>query len=537
MLPAPLHSIHSSSAPSPLTQHPFKQCSQPPYTASIQAVLPAPLHSIHPSSAPSPLTVQTPAEVEESMLRTDPGLQCARDLRSRFEEIASLVEGQLGFLEWQDNSNPSSKHVNRDRCIPPRVGCGDGRSVHEWPVVCRRESSPHQCTRAESRGLCSQDLCIIREGHACPATNGQQDCGILYQQDGRNQIFRSGSTSLPTVAMVSPEGDNNFSRVSPRSGQLCSRPRVTPPPVVSRVETKQASLSLCNQDDGQLQYRPICNTSKPPAQEVCQLETGPVCHSHRRNDTLLEGQRRICIPTFLPDREMPAEGGRGEGDTDTHSTHMEHSTLVPSSSGPADSTPSLAAAKARPPDRPIQSALSKERPAASRLEGIRRQHSGLGLSEGASDLIQAGWSKGTNTAYQSAWSRWVSWCDKREVDPLHCGIRSFLDFLADCFEEGLQHRTISLVRSAISMTHEPVEGVPLGQHPLVTRLMKGVSNSRPPCPRYASTWDVDLVLNYLLTLGENKDMSLKTLSKKLVLLLALTDASRCSELHALDLRY
>ena len=56
VLPAPLHSIHSSSAPSPLTQHPFKQCSQPPYTASIQAVLPAPLHSIHSSSAPSPLT-------------------------------------------------------------------------------------------------------------------------------------------------------------------------------------------------------------------------------------------------------------------------------------------------------------------------------------------------------------------------------------------------------------------------------------------------------------------------------------------------
>lgn len=93
------------------------------------------------------------------------------------------------------------------------------------------------------------------------------------------------------------------------------------------------------------------------------------------------------------------------------------------------------------------------------------------------------------------------------------------------------------MRSAVSMTHEPVEGVPLGQHPLVTRLMKGVSNSRPLCPRYASIWDVDVVLKYLLTLGENKDLSLKTLSKKLVLLLALTDASRCSELHALDLRF
>ena len=67
--------------------------------------------------------------------------------------------------------------------------------------------------------------------------------------------------------------------------------------------------------------------------------------------------------------------------------------------------------------------------------------------------------------------------------------------------------------------------------------MKGVSNSRPPCPRYTSTWDVDIVLEYIINLGENEGLSLKTLSKKLALLMALTDASRCSELHALDLRF
>ena len=332
------------------------------------------IDSIHSSSAPSPLTVQTPAEVEEPMLCGDPGLRCTRDLRSRLKKRASLVEGQPGFLEWQDDLDPSSEHVDRDRCISPRVGCSEGQSVHKWLVVRPRESSPHQCTGAESGGFCSQDLCFVREEHTCSPTNGQQDSSILYQQDGRNQILRPGSTSLPTVAMVSPERDYNFSGVPPRCGQLCSGPGVTPPPVISRVETEQTSPSSCNQDNGELQHRSVCNTSEQSTQAVRQLETGPIHHSHRRNDTQLEGQRSVCLSTILPDREMSTEGGGGEGDTDTHSTYVEYAALVPSSPGPADSTPSLAASKARLPDRPIQSVLPKERSAAIAAWKISRDN-------------------------------------------------------------------------------------------------------------------------------------------------------------------
>ena len=120
---------------------------------------------------------------------------------------------------------------------------------------------------------------------------------------------------------------------------------------------------------------------------------------------------------------------------------------------------------------------------------------------------------------------------------LQCGVRPFLNFLADLFEQGLQHQTISLIFSVISMTHQQVEGISIGQHPLVARLIIGVHNSRPPKPHYKVTWDVYIVLKHLRTLRNNDNLSLRALSKKLALLMALTDASKTSELQALDLRF
>ena len=87
------------------------------------------------------------------------------------------------------------------------------------------------------------------------------------------------------------------------------------------------------------------------------------------------------------------------------------------------------------------------------------------------------------------------------------------------------------------MTHPPIDGVVVGKHPLVVRLMKGVFNGRPPQPRYGCTWDVKRVLEHIKSLGDNRVLSLKQLSSKLAVLLALANASRASDIHALDLRF
>ena len=124
----------------------------------------------------------------------------------------------------------------------------------------------------------------------------------------------------------------------------------------------------------------------------------------------------------------------------------------------------------------------------------------------------------------SAWNKWTGWCSSRQINPFSTDIQYFLDFLAELFEAGLQYRSINTVRSAVSMTHVKVEGTPIGQHPLVSRLLKGIYNSRPPQPRYQSTWDVDVVVKFVVSLGANDQLSLKHLSWKLAVLMALIEA-------------
>ena len=72
---------------------------------------------------------------------------------------------------------------------------------------------------------------------------------------------------------------------------------------------------------------------------------------------------------------------------------------------------------------------------------------------------------------------------------------------------------------------------------MMTRIMKGIYNSRPPKPKYTSTWDVNKVVTYLAELGPNDSLSLKDITIKLAMLMALVQASRSSELAALDLKF
>jgi site-specific recombinase XerD len=67
--------------------------------------------------------------------------------------------------------------------------------------------------------------------------------------------------------------------------------------------------------------------------------------------------------------------------------------------------------------------------------------------------------------------------------------------------------------------------------------MRGILREKPPMPRYRILWDVDQVLSYLKGLPDNKNLTLKLLSMKLTILLAIAAPKRVSELAHLDLRF
>ncbi|CAB4029869.1 Hypothetical predicted protein, partial [Paramuricea clavata] len=143
----------------------------------------------------------------------------------------------------------------------------------------------------------------------------------------------------------------------------------------------------------------------------------------------------------------------------------------------------------------------------------------------------------TSSAYASAWSKWVSWCDQRKINPLSTSIESILEFLTGQYKEGKAYRSINVYRSALSAVLALIDSWKVGSHPLVSQLLRGIFNLRPPQPKYSHTWKVSQLLGYIKSLGPNENLSLKNLSFKLVTLLGLTAPDRSSDLAKRDLRW
>ena len=107
--------------------------------------------------------------------------------------------------------------------------------------------------------------------------------------------------------------------------------------------------------------------------------------------------------------------------------------------------------------------------------------------------------------------------------------------MTEQFHSGLGYSAMNTCRSALSAIGIVIDGMPAGTHPLIVRFLKGVFNLRPTRPRYVDTWDVSGVLKYLQKLSPVKLLSMKELTLKLVMLLALVLASRAQSLHLLDI--
>ena len=102
------------------------------------------------------------------------------------------------------------------------------------------------------------------------------------------------------------------------------------------------------------------------------------------------------------------------------------------------------------------------------------------------------------------------------ISPYETTINQILLFLYDLFQSGVGYSVMNTARSSLS-TFINIDGVPVGQHPVITRFMKGFMKViKPALPKYDFTWDVGIVITYISKINTN---SLKFLSQKLAKLL------------------
>ena len=149
----------------------------------------------------------------------------------------------------------------------------------------------------------------------------------------------------------------------------------------------------------------------------------------------------------------------------------------------------------------------------------------------AIDILIASLAPATAKQYESALHRWGQFCNQNYFEFYAPSRKSLLSFLTVSFKEGASYSTLNTYRSAVSLISQDK----LGEDVLVSRFLKGAYRLKPSKPKYPVTWDVSVVLKHLKTLHPLEKLSLKELTEKTVVLLALCTPHRTQTLASIKI--
>ena len=374
---------------------------------------------------------------------------------------------------------------------------------------------------------------------------------VRFQMDNTtavSYINKQGGTKSCQMVIIAKKNlglghkasSSSISRTSARKaecdgGQVITRTERQPQMVIGSGSVLQANQESRFSSASGL----VCNTVECPGSKVCILEarssgveSGRICHQ-------LDRHKSVCVSSVLSDKPPVTKSTHRKYVRNVvNCTSMEDSAMVSNSVKYVGSQTNSTSTESRfASASAFQRGTSSSDHETSRLAVVSQHLSDKGISDEAAELILASWRTGTEQQYSGAWRQWVSWCDKRKSNPLSASIGTVSQFLTSLYASGLSYSTVNTYRSAISMTHLPIDGVPVGSHYLIKRLMKGIFNKRPPVPRYVISWPVEKVLRYLKIMPGYDQISLKLLTWKTAILIALVSADRGDAIAALSTEY
>lgn len=158
-----------------------------------------------------------------------------------------------------------------------------------------------------------------------------------------------------------------------------------------------------------------------------------------------------------------------------------------------------------------------------------------GLSKDAANIIMASWRHTTKQQYGTYYKKWVCFCREKSINQINPSLHDIISFLTKLHQSGLGYSTINTAKSMLSSIFEILFKQDIGNNPLIKRFMRGIFQLKPALPRYNVTWNVNKVLEFLKDLPTDGSITLRLLSMKLAVLLALTTGQRCQTLSLIDI--
>lgn len=241
----------------------------------------------------------------------------------------------------------------------------------------------------------------------------------------------------------------------------------------------------------------------------------------------------LCVCSFQSNREDPEEDCRRRGGGSASCTDLANSELV--AVAPSVVSGSSGAVTKTSGHSTTTQQTRKEAPTGKTETGcfsiIRKELENKQIQTESVELILQSWRTSTKKQYETYLRKWFEFSSIRKMDPLKPSVNSVLNFLCDLYKEGVKYSAIGTARSALSSFFAVYsEGkLDLGSNMLIKKFMKGVFNKRPSICKYVSTWDPEVVLRYISSLGSK--LTLLQLSQKTCMLLLLLTAQRGQTIH------
>ena len=133
--------------------------------------------------------------------------------------------------------------------------------------------------------------------------------------------------------------------------------------------------------------------------------------------------------------------------------------------------------------------------------------------------------------------KWIHFCQQQSLNPFLFNEKNILKFLTELFNGGLSISGVGTAKSAVHTILGAAKGEKIDTSYFESLMMKGFFNTRPSLPRYATTWDVNVLLAYLRDMPSNELLSLKDLNIKVASLYAVLLAQRVQTVTSLDISF
>lgn len=140
-------------------------------------------------------------------------------------------------------------------------------------------------------------------------------------------------------------------------------------------------------------------------------------------------------------------------------------------------------------------------------------------------------SNSTLRQYSITYTKWWKFCKKYDLNIYSVSVGNIISFLYSLFVMKLSYSSLNSHRSALGL----ILNISSDDNLLIKRFLKGVFRDRPSFPKYTSTWDPFIVLQYIKQWYPLDLLSLEQLTKKTATLLVLASGHRINTLSKIHI--